>query len=281
MTRYEVTPQDLQHPADTLAVYFNLKDATLRTRTDARYGIYLAESSTVVRRALMAGHTPRSFLLAHRYLDSFADVLAAYPEVPVFTADDDLLAALTGFHLHRGALAAMERPAPRTLEAVTGKGTRRVIVAEGVNNHTNVGSIFRTGAALGWDAVILTPTAADPYYRRALRVSMGATFTLPFARVTHTVSAIQRLQAQGFTTIALELTDQAQDIGDPMWQHLDRLALVLGAEGPGITQPTLEAVDAHVQIPQHTGAIEHTGVDSLNVAHAASIAMWQLRAPSL
>ena len=172
--------EDLTDPR--LAPYTSMTDAALRRAVDAEHGIYLAESSQVVRRALAAGHTPRSFLLAHRYLDSFADVLGAHPHVPVFTGPDDVLTALTGFHLHRGALAAMDRPVQPDAREVLA-GARRVLVAEDLVDHTNLGAIVRSAAALGWDGMLVTPRAADPLYRRAIRVSMGTVFRLPWARL--------------------------------------------------------------------------------------------------
>lgn len=267
------TTADLADPR--LAPYTTLTDAALRRDVDAAHGVFLAESSPVVRRALDAGHTPRSFLLGDRYRETFADVLAAHPDVPVFTGPDDVLTALTGFHLHRGALAAMDRPAPRPVADVLA-GARRVLVAEDLVDHTNLGAVVRSAVALGWDALLLTPRAADPLYRRAIRVSMGTVFRLPWARTDGPLEdVVPVLREAGFATAALEVTDRAVGLDAPELEPIrtaDRLALVLGQEGPGVRAETLSAVDAHVVIPMPEG------VDSLNVAAAAAVALWELRA---
>lgn len=272
------SPEDLTDPR--LAPYTTLTDAALRRRVDAEHGVFLAESSQVVRRALAAGHAPRSFLLGDRYRESFADVLAAHPHVPVFTGPDDVLESLTGFHLHRGALAAMERPAPRTvaevLAGVDGRPARRVLIAEDLVDHTNLGAVVRSAVALGWDALLLTPQAADPLYRRAIRVSMGTVFRLPWARLEGGVAdAVPQLRAAGFAVAALEVTPRAVGLDSPELEALrgaERLALVLGQEGPGVRPETLAQTDADVVIPMPEG------VDSLNVAAAAAVALWELRA---
>lgn len=265
--------EDLADPR--LAPYTTMTDAALRRRVDAEHGVFLAESSQVVRRALDAGHTPRSFLLGDRYRRSFADVLAAHPDVPVFTGPDDVLEALTGFHLHRGALAAMDRPAPRPLADVLADA-RRVLIAEDVVDHTNLGAVVRSAVALGWDALLLTPQAADPLYRRAIRVSMGTVFRLPWARLPGPVAeSLPALRAAGFEVAALEVTDRAVGLDSPEIEPLrtaERLALVLGQEGPGVRPETLAQTDADVVIPMPDG------VDSLNVAAAAAVALWELRA---
>ncbi|MDY6054277.1 RNA methyltransferase [Micrococcus sp.] len=265
--------EDLADPR--LTPYTTLTDAALRRRVDSEHGVFLAESSQVVRRALAAGHTPRSFLLGDRYRESFADVLAAHPQVPVFTGPDEVLTTLTGFHLHRGALAAMDRPAPRPVADVLA-GARRVLVVEDMVDHTNLGAVVRTAVALGWDAMLLTPQAADPLYRRAIRVSMGTVFRLPWARLDGGVAAsVPSLREAGFTVAALEVTDRALGLDSPELEPIraaDRLALVLGQEGPGVRPETLALTDADVVIPMPAG------VDSLNVAAAAAVALWELRA---
>ncbi|NUL47115.1 RNA methyltransferase [Cellulosimicrobium funkei] len=261
-----------------VAEYCRLTDAALRRRTDAAHGIYLGESSAVVRRALAAGHRPRSFFLAHRYLDSMEDVFAAHPSVPVYTGTDEVLETITGFHLHRGALAAMDRPAPPSPAQVLA-GARRVAVLENVSDHTNLGAIFRSAAGLGVDAILVSPEAADPLYRRSIRVSMGAVFSIPWARVGEAdgrgraawPAALGQLRAEGFTVAALELSESAVDLDSPALRGHDRLALVLGAEGPGVTAAALAACDLHVKIPMASG------VDSLNVAAASAVAFWELR----
>lgn len=265
--------EDLADPR--LAPYTSLTDAALRRRVDAEHGVFLAESSQVVRRALAAGHTPRSFLLGDRYRESFADVLAAHPEAPVFTGPDEVLESLTGFHLHRGALAAMDRPAPRPVADVLA-GARRVLIAEDLVDHTNLGAVVRSAVALGWDALLLTPQAADPLYRRAIRVSMGTVFRLPWARLEGAVAdAVPALRAAGFAVAALEVTPRAVGLDSPALEPIrsaERLALVLGQEGPGVRPATLARTDADVVIPMPDG------VDSLNVAAAAAVALWELRA---
>lgn len=265
--------EDLADPR--LAPYTTLTDAALRRRVDAEHGVFLAESSQVVRRALAAGHVPRSFLLGDRYRDTFADVLAAHPQVPVFTGPDEVLESLTGFHLHRGALAAMDRPAPRAVPDVLA-GARRVLIAEDLVDHTNLGAVVRSAVALGWDALLLTPQAADPLYRRSIRVSMGTVFRLPWARLDGTVAeAVPALRQAGFAVAALEVTDRAVRLDSPDLEPIrsaQRLALVLGQEGPGVRPETLARTDADVVIPMPDD------VDSLNVAAAAAVALWELRA---
>lgn len=259
-------------------VYSSLTDSALRRRQDTDHGIYLAESSQVVRRALAAGHHPRSFFLAHRYLDSMADVFAAFPDIPVYTGTDAVLESITGFHLHRGALAAMDRPAPRSVDEVLA-GARRVAVLENVSDHTNLGAIFRSAAGLGVDTILVSPECADPLYRRCIRVSMGTVFGVRWARVGEAdgrgrvawPTVLHELKTVGFTVAALELSDEAVDLDTPTLQHHERLALVLGAEGPGVTSGALEACDLHVKIPMAPG------VDSLNVAAASAVAFWELR----
>lgn len=290
--------RDLDAPE--LAPYVTLTDAALRRASDAQHGVFLAESTPVVRRALEAGFLPRSFLVPRRYLEAAGELLAAHPDVPVFTGDDEVLTALTGFHLHRGALAAMERPAPRTVESVLAPA-RRVVVAEDLTDPTNLGAVVRSAVALGWDALLLSPRAADPLYRRAVRVSMGTVFRLPWARaqtwpgdgqdgadageptpVAAAAAAVpdpaphglERLRQAGFAVVALEVTDQAVALDDAALEpvrHAERLALVVGAEGPGVRPATLALCDAHVRIPMPAG------VDSLNVGAAAAVALWELR----
>lgn len=266
---------DAQDPR--VQMYCSLSDAALRRRQDTEHGIYLAESSQVVRRALDAGHTPRSFFLSHRYLESMQDVFAAHPQVPVYTGSDQMLEQITGFHLHRGALAAMDRPAPRSVEEVL-HGARRVVVVEDLVDHTNLGAIFRSAAALGMDAVLLSAASADPLYRRCIRVSMGTVFQVPWSRFASGEDAddgaspgVRRLQDLGFRVAALELTERAVPLDAPHLRDVDRLALVVGSEGPGVRPATLQACDDHVMIPMSAG------VSSLNVAAAAAVAFWELR----
>ncbi|MFB0834198.1 TrmH family RNA methyltransferase [Arthrobacter halodurans] len=250
--------------------YVSLSDAALRQRTDPGRGLYIAESSKVLRRALAAGHTPRSFFLAEKWLDGLADVLAAHPEIPAFVGEPAVLEEITGFHLHRGALAAMNRPEPLAVSAVLG-GASRVAVLEDIVDHTNLGAIFRSAAALGIDAVLITPRCADPLYRRAIRVSMGAVFQVPWARLTDWPADLAALRAHGFTLAALELTEGASSIDDVAAERVGRLALMLGTEGAGVSAAALAAADRTVMIPMRPG------VDSLNVAAASAVAFWELR----
>jgi tRNA G18 (ribose-2'-O)-methylase SpoU len=265
-------------PADPrLCDYTGLTDVKLRTAREPAEGLYMAESSTVIRRALAAGHLPRSFLMADKWLESMADVLAVHPDVPVFVGDDDVLRQVTGFHLHRGALAAMHRPAlPSVHELVTGArggaGARRVAVLEDIVDHTNVGAIFRSAAALGVDAVLVSPRCADPLYRRSVRVSMGTVFQVPWTRIETWPGGLRALAEDGFTVAALALADDAVSLDDLVAEPPERLALVLGTEGDGLSRGAVEAADVVVRIPM---AGE---VDSLNVAAASAVAFWATRA---
>jgi tRNA G18 (ribose-2'-O)-methylase SpoU len=272
-------------PADPrLRDYTDLTDVKLRTTREPAEGLFMAESSNVIRRALAAGQRPRSFLMADRYLESMADVLAAHPDAPVFVAEEPLLEQITGFHLHRGALAAMHRPAPESVEdllagARGGAGARRVVVLEDLVDHTNIGAIFRSAAALGVDAVLVTPRCADPLYRRSVRVSMGAVFQVPWTRVHDWPRAAtgtgrtgaDLLRELGFTVAALALADDAMSLDDLAADPPERLALVLGTEGDGLKPRTLAAADVVVKIPMAGD------VDSLNVAAASAVAFWATR----
>lgn len=263
---------ELESSADPrVADYVALSDAALRQRTDPGRGLYIAESSKVLRRALAAGHVPRSFFLAEKWLDGLADVLDAHPDIPAFVGAPGVLEEITGFHLHRGALAAMNRPAPLPLAHVIAEA-RRVVVLEDIVDHTNLGAIFRSAAALGVDAVLVSPRCADPLYRRSIRVSMGGVFQVPWARVDDWGHGLDALRRAGFTLAAMELTDSARPIDEVAAEGIERMALVLGTEGAGVSEPTLSAVDLAVMIPMRAG------VDSLNVAAASAVAMWELRA---
>ncbi len=261
---------DLTDPR--LSDYVGLTDVALRRRFEPEHGLYIAESEKVIRRALAAGHRPRSLLMARRWLDELADVVATAlaTGIPVFVGEHDVIETLTGFHLHRGALAAMERPALRSVEEIVCR-SRRVVVLEDIVDHTNVGAIFRSCAGLGVDAVLVTPRCADPLYRRAVRVSMGTVFQVPWTRIAPWPAGVEELRAQGFTVAALGLDDGAVGLDEFAGRRHDRLALVLGTEGDGLAACTLGAADAVVRIPM-TG-----GVDSLNVAAAAAVAVWALR----
>ncbi|GAB3450641.1 RNA methyltransferase [Phycicoccus ginsengisoli] len=259
---------------ERLTDYVALTDVALRRRTEPERGLYIAESEKVIRRALAAGHHPRSFLMASRWLEDLADVVgqAEADGVPVFVGKHDVIEQLTGFHLHRGALAAMQRPELPSLASLLA-GARRVLVLEDVVDHTNVGAVFRSAAALGVDAVLVTPRCADPLYRRAIRVSMGTVFQVPWTRIAPWPAAIADLQAQGFTVATLALADDAVSLDELAAAPPERLALVLGTEGDGLSHHTLEAADLTVTIPMAGG------VDSLNVAAAGAVAAWALRPP--
>ena len=264
-------PIELTDAADPrVAEYTGLTDVALRTRYETGAGLYMAESSNVIRRAVAAGHVPRSFLMAPRWLEQMADVTDAFPDVPVFTAPESLLEGVTGFHLHRGALAAMNRPAlPPVADVIA--GARRVAVIEDVVDHTNVGAIFRSAAGIGVDAVLVTPRCADPLYRRSVRVSMGTVFQVPWTRLPAWPAGIEELREAGFTTASLALSDGAVTLDELAAARYERLALVLGSEGHGLTDATIEASDVVVRIPMAGG------VDSLNVAAASAVAFWATR----
>lgn len=268
-------PEPITSPEDPrLADYVGLTDVALRRRLEPAGGLYIAESEKVIRRALSAGHRPRSYLMAERWLADLADLVtdADREGTPVFVGAHDVIEQLTGFHLHRGALAAMHRPALPGLDEVLASATR-VVVLEDIVDHTNVGAIFRSCAALGVDAVLVTPRCADPLYRRSIRVSMGTVFQVPWTRVDPWPGGIDELRTRGFTTAALALTEQSLDLADFAAAAPDRVALVLGTEGDGLSARTLAAVDVSVTIPMAGG------VDSLNVAAAAAVAAWSLRSP--
>ncbi|MEP7161466.1 MAG: RNA methyltransferase [Dermatophilaceae bacterium] len=266
---------EVDDPSDPrLEDYLRLTDMVLRTRVEPERGLYLAESEKVIRRALAAGHRPRSYLLAPRWLDDLDDLIAAADAdgVPVYVGEHPVISALTGFHLHRGALASMHRPELLTPEHVL-TGARRVIVLEDIVDHTNVGALFRSVAALGMDGVLITPRCADPLYRRSVRVSMGAVFQVPWARIDSWPGGIEKLRAAGFAVVALTLHAQAIGLDEFAAEAPERLALVLGTEGDGLAGRTVAACDHVVRIPMAGG------VDSLNVAAAGAVAAWALRTP--
>lgn len=248
-----------------LADYRDLRDVTLRKHVEAEHGLFLAEGEKVVRRAVEAGYTPRSFLMAPRWLDGLADVLAT-TDAPCFVLSEQLAEEVTGFHVHRGALASLERrPLPSLDDVLT--GARSVLVLEEIVDHTNVGAVLRSGAALGFDAVLLAPRCADPLYRRAVKVAMGAVFSLPWTRLPDWYDALPRLASYGFTTVALTLADDAVDLEDAV-RGIDKIALVLGSEGHGISPRWQETADRRAIIPMHRG------IDSLNVAAASAVACY-------
>jgi tRNA G18 (ribose-2'-O)-methylase SpoU len=252
--------------------YLHLTDMALRTRTEPASGIYLAESAKVIRRALEAGHQPISYLMAERWLDDLADLVADAERrgLPVYVGDKRVLAEITGFHLHRGAIAAMHRPPPQDAVELV-RSARRVVVLEDVVDHTNVGACFRSAAALGVDVVLVTPRCADPLYRRSVRVSMGTVFQVPWAHIDPWPASVRTLQEAGFTVAALALSDQAVSLDELAADPPERLALVLGTEGDGLRSATVASADLVVRIPMAAG------VDSLNVAAASAVAFWALR----
>ncbi|MCC3298825.1 TrmH family RNA methyltransferase [Arthrobacter caoxuetaonis] len=252
--------------------YTRLTDTSLRRLREPAEGMYIAESSKVLRRAVEAGHIPRSFFLAEKWLPDLQDILDRFPEVPAFVGTPEILESITGFHLHRGALAAMHRPAPLQLEPVLA-AARRVAILEDIVDHTNIGAIFRSAAALAVDAVLVSPQCADPLYRRSIRVSMGTVFQVPWLRLTDWPGALTSLRAAGFVTAALALQDDSLTLQELGAQRHDRLALVLGTEGDGLSRSTLAEVDVTVRIPMQGG------VDSLNVAAASAVAFWECRVP--
>ena len=257
---------DFADPA--LDVYARLTENRLVNREDLSQGLFIAESPKVIERALNAGYVPVSFLMEPRHVETQArDILARCGEVPVYTAPLDVLKQLTGFPLTRGMLCAMRRRPLPAVETVCA-GAKRVAVLEDVMNPTNVGAIFRSAAALGIDAVLLTQACSDPLYRRAIRVSMGTVFQVPWAYVPEDWPAL--LRAQGFRTVAMALRDDSVRLDDPRLMQAEKLAVVMGTEGDGLADATIAACDFTVRIPMHHG------VDSLNVAAASAVAFYQL-----
>ncbi|WP_340538414.1 TrmH family RNA methyltransferase [Nocardioides sp. GXZ039] len=257
---------EIADPTDPrLADYRDLRDVQLRKTLEAEHGLFLAEGEKVVRRAIEAGHTPRSFLMAPRWLEGLADVLEP-TSAPCYVVAESLAEQVTGFHVHRGALASLERrPLPSVAEVID--GARSVLVLEDIVDHTNVGAIFRSGAALGFDAVLLAPRCADPLYRRSIKVAMGAVFSVPWTRVRDWDDALPGLSRAGFTTVALTLADDAVAIEDAV-AGLDRVALVLGSEGHGLSSRWEQAADRRAIIAMRAG------IDSLNVGAAAAVACY-------
>lgn len=257
----------LSHPG--VEVFGTLTEAQLRNRLEPEKGVFIAESPKVIRVALDAGYAPLALLCEKKHIEGdAADLIGRMEGLPVYTGPRELLAQLTGYTLTRGVLCAMRRPAPRTVEDVC-REARRVVVIDGVVDTTNIGAIFRSAAALGIDGVLLTPTSCDPLNRRAVRVSMGSVFLVPWAWTDGTLSGLSRL---GFRTAAMALTDRSVPIDDPALMAEPRLAIIMGTEGDGLPQETIWAADYVVRIPMMHG------VDSLNVAAATAVACWQLRA---
>ena len=260
------TQIDVTDPADPrLADYRDLRDVQLRQHLEAEHGLFLAEGEKVVRRAVESGHRPRSFLMAPRWLDGLADVLGG-SDAPCYVVSEALAEQVTGFHVHRGALASLERrPLPSVDEVLA--GARTVVVLEDVVDHTNVGAAFRSCAALGIDALLLAPRCADPLYRRSVKVAMGAVFSVPWTRLDDWYDALPAVSARGFTTVALTLADDATEIEEAV-AGLEKVALVLGSEGHGLSARWERSADRRAVIPMRAG------IDSLNVAAATALASY-------
>ena len=258
---------DLSDPR--LGDYLNLTDVALRRVSEPAGGLYIAEASKVIARAIAAGHIPRSALMLEQWLPDLEQLLAPF-DIPVFVGAPDLLESLTGFSLHRGALASMHRPAlPEVADLLM--DARRVVVLEDIVDHTNVGAIFRSVAGLGADAVLVTPRCADPLYRRSVRVSMGTVLQVPWTRLPDWPLGAEQLHAAGFHIAALALSDTAVELDDFAAAAPERVALILGTEGDGLSPDALSAADTVVTIPMLHG------VDSLNVAAASAVALYALR----
>lgn len=257
---------DLHHPG--VEVFSTLTEAQLRNRIEPENGVFIAESPKVIHVALNAGYQPLALLCEERHITGdAADIIARCGDIPVYTGSRDLLASLTGYTLTRGVLCAMRRPAPRTVEEVCANA-HRVVVIDGVVDTTNIGAIFRSAAALGIDAVLLTPTSCDPLNRRAVRVSMGSVFLLPWTWIDNPV---RQLTSLGFRTVAMALTDNSVSIDHPALMDEPRLAIIMGTEGDGLSSEVIAQTDYVVRIPMYHN------VDSLNVAAASAVAFWQLR----
>lgn len=260
---------DLSAPGAGL--FYHLTDAQLRSRQEEEKAMFIAEGPKVVNAALDAGCQPVSLLMRKKFVEGLgAAIIRRCGDLPVYTAEDEVLAALTGFKLQRTwVLCAMKRPVPRQAQSVIA-GARRVAVLEGITEPSNVGAIFRSAAALGTDAILLTPTCCDPLHRRAVRVCMGAVFQVPWAR-TEADGGFPLLKAHGFTTLGLALREGAWTLDDPRLMNFPRVAVYLGTEDTGLRETTIAQCDHAVKIPMAAG------IDSLNVAAAAAVAFWQLR----
>lgn len=260
-----------------LAVYTRLTEAQLRNRLEPEKGIFIAESTKVIVCALNAGYEPVSMLMERKHIEGdAAEIISRCGDIPIYTADREVLEKLTGYALTRGILCAMRRPKMRTPEEVC-ENARRIAVLENIVDATNIGAIMRSAAALNMDAVLLTPTCCDPLNRRAVRVSMGTVFQIPWAQIGSVPEdwpgdGIKKLHKMGFKTAAMALSDNSVSIDDENLMKEEKLALILGTEGDGLSKNTIADCDYTVKIPMGHG------VDSLNVAAAGAVAFWQLRA---
>jgi tRNA G18 (ribose-2'-O)-methylase SpoU len=255
-----------------LADYVRLRDTSLRRHLESEQGLFIAEGEKVIRRAIEAGYRPRSFLLAERWLDGLRDVVQRWPAAPVFVVTEDLAEQVTGFHVHRGALASLHREQRHRLHELV--AMQRVVVLEDIVDHTNVGAIIRNAAALGWDGALLSPRAADPLYRRSIKVSMGAVFSLPWARLEDWEATPEMLAAAGFLTVALTPAPDALTLSElaASISAGTRVAVMLGTEGAGLSRRWSDEAEVRARIPMFAG------IDSLNVAAAAAIACYALSA---
>lgn len=264
---------EVTDPSDPrLRDYVDLRDVQLRKLLESERGVFIAEGEKVVRRALESGHQARSFLMAPRWLDTLSDVLAT-TDAPVYVMSEAAIEGVTGFHVHRGALASLDRRPLVSVEEVLA-GARRVVVAEDLVDHTNIGAVFRSAAALGFDAVILSPRCADPLYRRAIKVAMGSVFWLPYARVDDWYAFPDLLRELGWTSLAMTLAEDARDLREVAASDLgDKVAVMVGSEGDGLSPHWTRSADVRVTVPMAAG------IDSLNVAAATAVACWALGPP--
>jgi tRNA G18 (ribose-2'-O)-methylase SpoU len=255
-----------------LSDYVRLREASLRRHLESEQGLFIAEGEKVIRRAIEAGYQPRSFLLAERWLEGLHDVLERWPAVPIFVVTEDLSEQVTGFHVHRGALASLHREQRHSVAELV--AMQRLVVLEDIVDHTNVGAILRNAAGLGWDGALLSPRSADPLYRRSIKVSMGAVFSMPWARLEDWRGAPELLATSGFLTVALSLSPDAVDLGQLAAgiRPETRVAVLLGTEGAGLSKRWSDGADVRASIPMYGG------IDSLNVAAAAAIACYSLSA---
>lgn len=246
--------------------YRSLTETALRSISEPAGGLYIAESTKVIERAIGAGHAPRSVLVQARRLDGILSIVAGF-DVPIYVVPDDVAEAVTGFAVHRGAIASMHRPTLPSVADVV-RGSRRVAILEGLADHTNVGALFRSAAALGVDAILISPDCSDPLYRRAVRVSMGTVFQVPWTRMTAWPAGIHELQEAGYIVAGMTLGESAITLDALVAEDHEKLALVFGTEGHGITPATDRILDRRVTIPMRGG------VDSLNVAAASAVAFY-------
>ena len=255
----------LNHPG--VEIFSSLTEAQLRNRLEPERGIFIAESPKVIRVALSAGYEPLALLCEPKHMEGdAADIVAGRPNLPIYTGERELLSLLTGYALTRGVLCAFRRPMPKSIEDVC-RNARRIVVIQGVTDTTNIGAIFRSAAALGIDAVVLTTDSCDPLNRRAVRVSMGSVFLIPW---TWTDASLKEIRRLGFRTAAMALAEDSISLDAPSLKNEPKLAIIMGTEGDGLPHDAIAGADYVVRIP-----MAH-GVDSLNVAAASAVAFWEL-----